>query len=67
VSHSSSGYRRVPLLRKSSTVWIWQHDKRADDNKMVLNCARKLLKNELEKEVGKCSNLTKMLLPAQIY
>ena len=25
VSHSSSGDRRVPWLRKSSMVWIWQH------------------------------------------
>jgi hypothetical protein len=25
-------------LRKSSTVWIWQHDKRTDDYKIILNC-----------------------------
>jgi hypothetical protein len=46
VSHSSSGDRRVPWLRKSSTVWIWQHDKRADDYKIILNCVRKLMKNK---------------------
>jgi hypothetical protein len=26
VSHSSSGDRRVPWLRKSLMVWKWQHD-----------------------------------------
>jgi hypothetical protein len=41
VSHSSSGDRRVPYLLKSSMVWIWQHDKRPDDNMITLNCARK--------------------------
>jgi len=44
VSQSSYGNRRVPLLRKSSTVWIWQHDQRTDDDKIVLHCARKINK-----------------------
>ncbi len=46
VSHSSSGDRRVQYLRKTSTAWIWQHDKRTDDYKIILNCVRKLMKNE---------------------
>jgi hypothetical protein len=41
VSHSSSGYRRVPLLRKSSIGWIWQHDKRTDDYKIIFNLCKK--------------------------
>ncbi len=40
VSHSSSGDRRIPQFRKSSMVWIWQHDKRTDDYKIILNCVR---------------------------
>ncbi len=52
VSRSSSGDKRVPWLDKSSTVWIWQHDKRTDDYKIILNCVRKLIKNKLEKEGG---------------
>jgi hypothetical protein len=31
-------------------VWIWQHDKRSDDYKIILNCVIKLLKNKSEKE-----------------
>jgi hypothetical protein len=27
---------------KSSMVWIWQHDKRTDDYKIILNCVRKI-------------------------
>ena len=51
VGHSSSRDRRVPQSRKSSMVWIWQHDKRTDDdNKIILNCVRKLMKNKSEKE-----------------
>ncbi len=34
-------------------VLIWQHDKRTDDYKIILNCARKLMKNKSEKEAGK--------------
>jgi hypothetical protein len=41
-SHSSSGDRRVPWLRKSSTVWIFQHDKRTDDYKIILNLRKKI-------------------------
>ncbi len=29
-------------MRKSSTVWIWQHDKRTDDNKIILNLCKKI-------------------------
>ncbi len=57
VIHSSSGDRRVPLLRKPSMVWIWQHDKRTDDYKIILNCVRKLMKNKSEKKVGKAIDL----------
>jgi hypothetical protein len=45
-NRSSSGDRRVPLSRQSSTLWIWQHDKRTADNKKILNCVRKLMKNK---------------------
>jgi hypothetical protein len=31
-------------------AWIWQHDKSTDDYKIILNCARKLMKNQSEKE-----------------
>jgi len=27
-------------------VWILQYDKRAGDNKIILNCIRKLMKNK---------------------
>jgi hypothetical protein len=40
-------------LRKSSRVWIWQHDKRTDHYKIILNCVRKLMKNKSEKEARK--------------
>jgi hypothetical protein len=43
-------------LRKSSTVWIWQHDKRTDDNKIILNCVRKWMKN-VKKRPEKAKNL----------
>jgi len=43
-------------LRKSSAVWIWQHDKRTEDYKMILNCVNKLMKNKSEKEAGKGSS-----------
>jgi hypothetical protein len=49
VSHSSSGDQRVPKLRKSSMAWIWQHDKRIDDNKIIFNCSKKLMKNKIIK------------------
>ncbi len=40
-------------MRRSATVWIWQHDKRTDDYKIIFNCVRKLMKNKSEKEAGK--------------
>ncbi len=43
-------------MRKSSTVWIWQHGKRTDDYKTILNCVRKLMKKKEEKEAGKGPN-----------
>jgi hypothetical protein len=52
LSCSSSGDRRVPNLRKSSMVWIWQYDKRTD-NKIILNCIRKLMKTKITKRVHK--------------
>jgi hypothetical protein len=36
-------------LRKSSTVWIWKHDKRMVEYKIMLNCVRKLMKNYIRK------------------
>jgi hypothetical protein len=42
VSHSNSGVKRVPYWRKL----IWQHDKRTDDNKIILDCVRKMMKNK---------------------
>jgi hypothetical protein len=27
-------------------VWIWQHNKRRDENKIALNCVRKLMKTK---------------------
>ena len=63
VSHSSSGDRRVPCLRKSSTVWIWQHDRRTDDYKIILNCVRKTMKNKNEKKrQGKAQTFFKVWL-----
>ncbi len=50
VSHSSSEDRRIPWFMKSSMVLIWQHDKRTDDYKIILNCLRKMMKNKTEKE-----------------
>ncbi len=47
-SHSNSGDRRVPWLKKSIMVWIWQHDKRTDDCKIIQNCVRKLMINKSE-------------------
>jgi hypothetical protein len=34
-------------------VWIWQHDKRREDYKIILNSVRKLMKNKSEKEARK--------------
>jgi hypothetical protein len=60
VSHSSSGDRRVPWLRKSSTVWIWQPDKRTDDYKMIFNLCKKIDENKSEKVAGKGPNFFKI-------
>ncbi len=48
VSCSSSGDRRVTYLRKSSMVQMWQYDKRIDDNKIILNCVRKFMRNKIK-------------------
>jgi len=34
-------------------VWLWQHDKMTVDYKIILNYARKWMKNKSEKETGK--------------
>jgi len=34
-------------------VWIWQHDKRIDDKKKILNCVRKLIKLSNKKRLRK--------------
>jgi hypothetical protein len=34
-------------------VWIWQHDERTHNYKIILNCVRKLMKNKLYKEARK--------------
>ncbi len=39
-------------------MWIWEHDNRTDDYKIILNCVLKLVKNKLEKMAGKGSNVT---------
>ncbi len=46
VSCSRSRDKRVPQLRKSSAVWIWQNGKSTGDYKIKLNCVRKLMTNE---------------------
>ena len=58
---SGSGDRRVPWSRKSSTTWIWQHDKRTDDYKIILNLCKKIDENKSEKEAGRGPNLKKLL------
>ncbi len=42
-------------------MWIWQHEKRIDDNKIILNWVRKFIKNKPEKESGKGTNSSKNL------
>ncbi len=34
-------------------VWIWHHDKRTDDYKIILNLCKKIDENKSEKEVRK--------------
>jgi hypothetical protein len=43
-------------------VWIWEHNKRTDDNKIILNCVKKLMKNKFknEKKAGKDPNFFKI-------
>jgi len=41
-------------------VWIWQHDKRTDDYKIILNCVRKFMKNKSEKESEKGPSFKKV-------
>jgi hypothetical protein len=40
-------------------VWKLQNDKRTDDNKVILNCERILMKNKEQKEAGKGPNFKK--------
>jgi hypothetical protein len=37
-------------------VRIWQHDKRTDDYKLILNLCEKIDENKSEKEAGKVPN-----------
>jgi len=61
VSHSSSGHRRVPWIRKSSMVWIWQHDKRTDDYKIMLNLCKKIDGRKIRKRGSERPKLEKMM------
>jgi len=60
VSHSSSGDKRVLWSSKSLTAWIWQHDKWIDDNEIILNCVRKLIKKLIRKEARKGPSFKKV-------
>jgi hypothetical protein len=48
-------------------VWIWQHDKRTDDYKIILNCVRNLMKNKSEKEAGKGKSFKKIVSYNNLY
>jgi hypothetical protein len=54
-------------------VWMWQHDKRTDDYKIILNCVRKIdeknQKNRLEnaKAFYKKYCESSLLLPGTIF
>jgi hypothetical protein len=61
LNHSSSVDRRVPDSRKSSTVWIRQHDKVKYHNKKILHCVRKLIKN-WDKEAWKGLNFLNRII-----
>jgi hypothetical protein len=61
VSHSSSGDRRVPWMRKSSMVWIWQHDKRTDDYKIMLNLCKKIDGRKIRKRGSERPKLQRMI------
>ncbi len=47
-------------------MWIRQHGKRTDDDKIIFNCVRKLMKNKGEKEVRIGLNFTKVILETSI-
>ncbi len=49
-------------MRKSSTVWIWQHDKGTDDDKIILNCVRKLMKKREKEKKRKGPNFKKVFV-----
>jgi hypothetical protein len=40
-------------------VWVWQHGKRTDNYKIILNCVRKLMKNKRENMLRKGPNFFK--------
>jgi hypothetical protein len=40
-------------------VWVWQHGKRTNDCKIILNCVRKLMKNKREKMLREGPNVFK--------
>ncbi len=48
-------------------MWIWQHVKRTDDNKIMLNCVRKLMKNKNEKKRPKLKKARKLAYLVSIY
>jgi hypothetical protein len=58
VSHSSSGDRRVPRLRKASMVWIWQHYKKTDDYKIILNLCKKI-----DEKLSRCAFFDEKCIP----
>ncbi len=51
-------------MRKSSTVCIWQHGKRTDDYKIILNYVRKIDEKLMRKEAGKGPNERNLLWQA---
>ncbi len=67
VSHSSFGNRRVPQASKLSMAWIWQHDKRVDDNKIIFNCSKKNDKNKIIKRGRERPKLKKTVWHGQTH
>jgi hypothetical protein len=49
-------------LRKSSIVWIWQHEKRRDDYKIILNFCKKFYGEKIRKRGRERPNFKKVLL-----
>jgi hypothetical protein len=41
-------------------VWIWQHDTRTDDYKIILNCLKNAMKNK-KKDARKCPSIFKLV------